>query len=36
MNPWKKTILVAFWFVATSLTALAQVERVVAESKGIP
>ena len=36
MNLWKKTILVAFWFVTATLPALAQVERVVAEVRGIP
>ncbi len=36
MNLWKKTILVAFWFVMATPPALAQLERVIAESRGIP
>lgn len=35
MTLWKKTIFVALWFLATSLTASAQLERVVAEAEGI-
>ena len=36
MNPWKKTTLAVFWFVMATLPAFAQLERVVAEAKGIP
>ncbi len=36
MNLWKKTVLVAFWVMTTTLPAPAQLERVIAESQGIP
>ena len=35
MNPWKMTILAVFWFVTAAFPAFAQLERVVAEAKGI-
>ena len=35
LHLWRKTFLLAFWLIVAALPALAQLERVVAESRGI-